>query len=913
MRPYQRGRALTRMAALGPSLLAVVLLFASRPAEAQIQAGSYIGDGVSGRAINVGFPPDLVIVQVNWSDAVSPDNSAALIRTSTMPGNGSKPMRGVQPPITTGILSLTATGFTVGTDNRVNSIAYCSGACTYHWVAFKADANLKVGTYVGIGATQSITGLGFSPDYLMVLPSNINGCRHRPRAGGARSDTFTSGGSANNAITSLDADGFTVTATGENTSPAQAGVTYHYAAWNAVPGQTAIGTYIGNGGDNRAIELPGFQPLYVIVQSIDLVPGTRRPYQRMASFPAGDNSASFDQAPSLPPPSPLLEKNRVQDLLPRGLEVGTDASVNFAGEPYFFAAFGHATYYRSIGTAANYATGTVTATNGSTTVTGSGTAWQVANRGWGDRMTILGTSYTIQSVDSDTQLTLTLPFAGATGSGLPYTIARQFATLQAWEDCISFAVACPFFPVASANLVADNRSEVGIAYKDSVFTAGFVVDGSVTDATHTITLTADYFNRHDGIAGTGVVLDNVTNTTAAIQVLDDYVTLEWLEVKRGSGVSAHAIHVNNLGPANRLVLRGLLLHDTPGDGIRISDADTIVDVYDNIIYRAQRGIRINTALNPGTQVRIQSNTVYSSTNAGISGATGPYPTVTVRNNISVFNGGADFSVPGLNAASSNNLASDTTGTTHSPGGGGLNSVPLTGAGGINFVATSAGSENLHILGTSVARDTGADLSVFFTTDIDGGLRVAPWDVGADDAIAGPPADLAVAKDDGQAMAVPGMPISYTITVTNYGPNIAWGVWLTDPVPPGIQGTWSFGTLNGIYDSGTGQWLFSTGLLPSQSTTLTVSGTVSPSATGTLVNTATIALPGSDPNPANDTAIDTDTLASQADLSIAKTGAPGSLPPGNLLTYTLTVANNGLPRPPASWSPTPCPRGCRSSP
>ena len=55
-------------------------------------------------------------------------------------------------------------------------------------------------------------------------------------------------------------------------------------------------------------------------------------------------------------------------------------------------------------------------------------------------------------------------------------------------------------------------------------------------------------------------------------------------------------------------------------------------------------------------------------------------------------------------------------------------------------------------------------------------------------------------------------------------------------------------------------------------TYTVSATVSAAASGTLVNTATVTAPGgvTDPNPGNNSATDSDTIASQADLTITKT-------------------------------------------
>ena len=56
--------------------------------------------------------------------------------------------------------------------------------------------------------------------------------------------------------------------------------------------------------------------------------------------------------------------------------------------------------------------------------------------------------------------------------------------------------------------------------------------------------------RHSGIAGTGVVIDNNDPTEDAVRVRDDYVTVEWLEVKNGSsGVVSHTLqNVDGLVP-----------------------------------------------------------------------------------------------------------------------------------------------------------------------------------------------------------------------------------------------------------------------------------------------------------------------------------------------------------------------------
>ena len=79
-----------------------------------------------------------------------------------------------------------------------------------------------------------------------------------------------------------------------------------------------------------------------------------------------------------------------------------------------------------------------------------------------------------------------------------------------------------------------------------------------------------------------------------------------------------------------------------------------------------------------------------------------------------------------------------------------------------------------------------------------------------------------------------------------------------------------------------------------SVTYTASCTISPGATGSLVNTATVSAPTgvTDPDPANNSATDTDTLTAQADLAITKTDGVTTATPGGSVTYTITASNAG---------------------
>ena len=69
---------------------------------------------------------------------------------------------------------------------------------------------------------------------------------------------------------------------------------------------------------------------------------------------------------------------------------------------------------------------------------------------------------------------------------------------------------------------------------------------------------------------------------------------------------------------------------------------------------------------------------------------------------------------------------------------------------------------------------------------------------------------------------------------------------------------------------------------------------SPVAWSQAVNTASVAPPVTvtDPNAANNTATDSDTIVRTSDLSLVKTASPSPVIVGQILNYTLTLTNGG---------------------
>lgn len=145
---------------------------------------------------------------------------------------------------------------------------------------------------------------------------------------------------------------------------------------------------------------------------------------------------------------------------------------------------------------------------------------------------------------------------------------------------------------------------------------------------------------------------------------------------------------------------------------------------------------------------------------------------------------------------------------------------------------------------------------------------------------------------------PGETRTYTMVVTNNGPNTVSGATVTDIFPILFTGASWTATYTGTGASGpasgSGDLNASITLPPGGTATFTVAGTVSASATGSLTNTVTVTAPAgaTDTDTSNNTATDSDTLA-QADVQVVKAVSPNTaVASGTVVTYTLTMTNSG---------------------
>ncbi len=126
-----------------------------------------------------------------------------------------------------------------------------------------------------------------------------------------------------NRIQLFGANGFQI---GNHAEVNQAATDYHWIAVR-VAGATdfAVGTYTGDGADNRSIVV-GFQPTVVILQR----EGASTAKWRVAEN-ANDDCLEFDGSVNI--------ANCIQDFEANGFQVGDDASVNANGDEYHWVAW----------------------------------------------------------------------------------------------------------------------------------------------------------------------------------------------------------------------------------------------------------------------------------------------------------------------------------------------------------------------------------------------------------------------------------------------------------------------------------------------------------------------------------------------------------------------------------------------
>ena len=167
------------------------------------------------------------------------------------------------------------------------------------------------------------------------------------------------------------------------------------------------------------------------------------------------------------------------------------------------------------------------------------------------------------------------------------------------------------------------------------------------------------------------------------------------------------------------------------------------------------------------------------------------------------------------------------------------------------------------------------------------------------------ADLAITKSDSPDPVIAGNDLTYTVTVTNNGPDAATSVSVTDNLPSETTFVSCSSTGGGVCGgSGNNRTVTFASLASGQSETITFVTSVDCSlADGTLINnTATVSSITPDPDTTNNSATATTTASNPAPVITGATADPSVLWPPNHRMVNVTVSydvTDNCPLPPGS--------------
>ena len=151
-------------------------------------------------------------------------------------------------------------------------------------------------------------------------------------------------------------------------------------------------------------------------------------------------------------------------------------------------------------------------------------------------------------------------------------------------------------------------------------------------------------------------------------------------------------------------------------------------------------------------------------------------------------------------------------------------------------------------------------------------------------------DLGIVKTANNTTPLLGANITFTLVVTNYGPQNGTGVVAQDLLPAGLIYV-GHSTATGTYTPGTGIWAIGN-LANGASATLTITATVTQPAVPSVTNVGIVSGDQADPNLTNNTDPETITPNVVTDLRIVKTVDNSSPVVGNNVTFTVVVHNDG---------------------
>ncbi|MGQ0721389.1 MAG: DNRLRE domain-containing protein [Candidatus Eiseniibacteriota bacterium] len=818
---------------------------------ARVATGTYVGDGSTSRSITgLGFAPDLVLVKGDHG-------LQATARSSTMPAGLSKPLGTSDALVSSRVVSLDANGFTIDADSEVNE-----PGTDFHWTAFREGTGppFAVGTYTGDGLDDRSIAAGFQPGYVIVMGASNEQAMQRFGSQGLNSSLeFKSGSELSDRIQRFEAAGFQV---GSNISVNEIDEEFHWAAWAAMPGQLAEGTYTGDGTDDRFIPA-GFQPDWAMVRIRTNADGSvHRP-----STLAGDATLPIYPGGSF--------ADGIQALAPGGFEVGTDSAVNRSGVDLFFVAARD-----SVATApADLHVAKVVdlaAPNEGDTV---GYTVTLQNLGPGDASGVVVADSLPAGVtwigDSPTQGVY--DFAG----GL-WTVGDVAA-----GDSATLWVSATVDPGTGGTTIVNGASIAASSSLDP--SSGNDADSAAIDVQS---------------ADLGVV--KTSNRSTASENSSVTFTV-WLH--NYGPDSATSVVVADTLPSQVTFVGAVLSQGTYDDASGLWDLGALAA-------GDSASLRITVQVDPGTAGQVVTNT------ALLAGADQADPNAANDSDSASFNVLfiVTLDVANLSVIKTVDIPTPDEGATLHFAVNLTNSGPQDATGvevtdvlpaGLTYLAdsTSAGSydsgtgtwtigdvfapstETLDLWATVDAGTAGATLSnvaLVTATEQDDTNPANNADTASVRVLA---ADLSLAKTVDVALPKEGDTVHFTVCVRNEGPDSAAGVEVTDSVPPGL--TWTGDTPSqGTYDSGTGVWVVGA-VAVGDSATLDLACSVDAGAAGSSIQNVaavTASLRG-DPDGSDDAAAAM-LYVPAVDLAVTKVVDAPAANEGDAVVFTIGVANAG---------------------
>lgn len=288
-----------------------------------IKTGYYIGNGTTRSVTDVGFQPQLIIIKADTAAGAMVWKSSAMAASVTT-------YLGVATADNTETeITLDADGFTVSAALEVNT-----SNVRYTYAAFYDSNNCSVsgkmcvGSYVGDGASTKAVTTGFQPDLVWSKRSTAIAGSFRtssmPTPNYAGFFAATANDVTANYYTTLNATSFTVGLTNN----ANASL-FYFAAFKNAANSVYVGTFNGDGVDDRNITDPNFEPDFVYVKQNSASVGVFNTTETWGDY-ASVTTAAAD-AP-----------NNIQDIISTGFQVGNSSNVNANAVASYYFAFGGA-------------------------------------------------------------------------------------------------------------------------------------------------------------------------------------------------------------------------------------------------------------------------------------------------------------------------------------------------------------------------------------------------------------------------------------------------------------------------------------------------------------------------------------------------------------------------------------------